>query len=625
MNRPKRDWRDRPLGQTLRLLSWSAAGWLSLLAIHATPVSAQVMRATTTAVSAQQSFIVTLLQGLEIAQAEQGNEVYVDGTPYAIPWTLRDGQVGIADISLWQAMGVELLDTANPTRQPVQWFSDPSTQPIVLDAWNDGQFRYLEVAPLAEAMGWRVMRTSAALWIETLPAEVLGVRYGRQDWGDRFVIDLNQPTTWDLAPQADGFTLSLHGTSRDAIAPALDSPGNTFQSYQAQTLGDRFHLQIQGIRDVQPVVFTLPNPHRLVIDLRSNFGPTRNIQWAPSVRWRQQPIALGNSVFPVTWLEITPTSNAVALRPIWGDGRQIPGTHPLVTTARQWQAAAAINAGFFNRNNQLPLGALRRESRWFSGPILNRGAIAWSDDGNLWFDRLTLQETLSTSQGDSIPVFSLNSGYVGSGISRYTREWGDRYIPILDAETILTVRQNQISDVVLAPTAGQGTFSIPQDGFLLVARGEPEWLPRLQPGTLIQIQQASVPGQFDTFPNIVGAGPLLVRDRQIVLNATAEQFSEQFAQQQAPRSAIGKTASNTLLLVAVQSRLNGRGPTLTEMAQIMQQIGVTDALNLDGGSSASLYLGGQLINRPARTAARIHNSIGVFIAPPPRQSTNGNQ
>jgi len=45
----------------------------------------------------------------------------------------------------------------------------------------------------------------------------------------------------------------------------------------------------------------------------------------------------------------------------------------------------------------------------------------------------------------------------------------------------------------------------------------------------------------------------------------------------------------------------------------MQQLGCVDALNLDGGSSTSLYLGGQLLNPSPRTAARVHNGLGVFL------------
>jgi exopolysaccharide biosynthesis protein len=41
-------------------------------------------------------------------------------------------------------------------------------------------------------------------------------------------------------------------------------------------------------------------------------------------------------------------------------------------------------------------------------------------------------------------------------------------------------------------------------------------------------------------------------------------------------------------------------------------LGAIDALNLDGGSSTGLYLGGQLLDRSPYTAARVHNGLGIF-------------
>jgi len=612
---------------SLRLTLLSLLGWAALFTAQAPPANAQVSSVTSLALTTQQSFIAAILQdiqiaqvqqqGIQIAQAQQGEQVLVNGSRRSIPWAMRNDRVGVADIALWQELGVELLSTSDPSLQPVQWFSDPTAQPIVLNAWNDGQFRYVDLGPLATAMGWRLDRSGSTLQITTPSAQILGLRHGRQVWGDRFVIDLNQATTWQLEEQANGFTLTLDGVPAGTLTAAIPTTGNAFQSSQVQSQGNRIQLQVQSSSGFRPVPFTLPNPNRLVIDLRADASPTRNIQWAPGLRWRQQTIALGSSAFPVTWLEVEPRQSGVSLRPFWGNGSQIPGTAPLVTTARQWQAAAAINAGFFNRNNQLPLGAIRRENRWFSSPILNRGAIAWNDQGAVQMERLTLRETLTTNAGDTIPLFSLNSGYVAAGISRYTREWGDRYTSILDQETVFTVRQNQVIDSTLVATAGQGAIPIPQDGYLLVARGGTDAANRLRTGTTLQTQQSPIPSNFEPFPNIVGAGPLLVSNRQVVLNATAEQFSEAFAQQQAARSAIGYTANGTILMVAIQTRINGRGPSLREMAQLMQLLGATDALNLDGGSSASLYLGGRLINRSPSTAARVHNNIGVFLSPTP--------
>jgi exopolysaccharide biosynthesis protein len=54
---------------------------------------------------------------------------------------------------------------------------------------------------------------------------------------------------------------------------------------------------------------------------------------------------------------------------------------------------------------------------------------------------------------------------------------------------------------------------------------------------------------------------------------------------------------------------------LGELAQLLQQMGLVDALNLDGGSSTSLFLGGQLVDRSPATAAKVNNGLGIFLSP----------
>lgn len=293
------------------------------------------------------------------------------------------------------------------------------------------------------------------------------------------------------------------------------------------------------------------------------------------------------------------------------------GIDPLLRMAERNQALAAINGGFFNRNNQLPLGAIRHEGRWLSGPILNRGAIAWNDRGETLFGRLTLQETLVTATGNRLPLQVLNSGYVRAGISRYTPTWGSSYSTLTDNEAILTVRQSQIMDQKSGGPQGQMAFPIPSDGYLLVVRSQASILPSLPVGSRVEVAQATSPANFDPYPHILGAGPLLLQNRQIVLDAKGEGFSDAFTQQLAPRSVICRTATGTLQIAAIHARVGGRGPSLLEAAQLVSALGCVDALNLDGGSSTSLYLGGQLLDRPPRTAARVHNGIGLFLRPQP--------
>ena len=366
-----------------------------------------------------------------------------------------------------------------------------------------------------------------------------------------------------------------------------------------------------------PKVSTLPKPNRLVVDVRPDALVGRSIDWAPGLLWRQQLVSLGSDRFPVVWLEIDPRTSKAKIRPVATNQDKQEGTAPLIKTARKYLAAAAINGGFFNRKNRLPLGAIRRDSQWLSGPILNRGAIAWNDAGDFYMNRLSLQENLIISNNKNLPISHLNSGYVQQGIARYTDLWGENYTPLTDNEIIVAVQNNKVVQQYAGSEAGVGFAPIPKNGYLLALRsGAVSNAAQFQIGTPLRLTSTAVSPEFNRYPHVLGAGPLLLKDNQIVLDAEAEKFSKAFAEQEAIRSAICTTSTGKLIVAAVHDRAGGKGPSLTEHAQLMQQLGCVNALNLDGGSSTSLYLGGQLLDRSPNTAASVHNGIGIFLPRP---------
>ena len=571
----------------------------------------------------------------------QGTKVSLNGRIVPVAW--RQWQLGasvrtaVSDAGLKQTLGMELLSTKDLVRQPVQWFSDPPSTPLVLASQLGGSYRYLDVTDFARIAGWRLQVAGDTLQLSFVPARVENISVGTESWGDRIVIDLDRPTPWQMSDRRTEGVITLEGSADSSLIQRFNAPPPTPQIQDAEDAApvsveaksDRPVIRIENAQNQTTLrvsipdgkrlqVYSLPNPYRLVIELRPDALVEKEILWAPGIRWHQQYVNLENSRFPVVWLEVNPRSPGISLRPIWSNPATQVGTAPLIQTAQLWQAAAAINAGFFNRNNQLPLGAIRRDGRWFSGPILNRGAIAWNDAGQFKLGRFTLQETLLTSTGERLPILFLNSGYVQPGIARYTPEWGTTYTPLTDNEILVVVQNNQVTSQLPGGTAGQAAFPIPTDGYLLTLRPDSATVPAsLGVGTQVSIETGTTPTDFGAYPHILGAGPLLVQNRQIVLDAKAEQFKDAFIQQSAVRSCIGTTAAGTLMLVAVHNRIGGLGPNLTETAQLMQLIGAVDAINFDGGSSTGLYLGGQLLDRSPYTAARVHNGLGIFVQPLP--------
>ncbi len=69
------------------------------------------------------------------------------------------------------------------------------------------------------------------------------------------------------------------------------------------------------------------------------------------------------------------------------------------------------------------------------------------------------------------------------------------------------------------------------------------------------------------------------------------------------------------MFVVVDGRQSGysEGVTLTELADIMVDLGATTAYNLDGGGSSTMYFDGEVINSPSNGGERATSDI-LYIA-----------
>ncbi|NEP19328.1 MAG: phosphodiester glycosidase family protein [Leptolyngbya sp. SIO4C1] len=85
------------------------------------------------------------------------------------------------------------------------------------------------------------------------------------------------------------------------------------------------------------------------------------------------------------------------------------------------------------------------------------------------------------------------------------------------------------------------------------------------------------------------------------------------------RSAVGLTAAGEVVWVMAAQQADAPGLTLAELAEAMAQQGIVKALNLDGGSSTSLFFDGQVyygrLDAEGRSVQRPVKSVLVLTAP----------
>ncbi|MGG4146927.1 phosphodiester glycosidase family protein [Paenibacillus algorifonticola] len=104
--------------------------------------------------------------------------------------------------------------------------------------------------------------------------------------------------------------------------------------------------------------------------------------------------------------------------------------------------------------------------------------------------------------------------------------------------------------------------------------------------------------------NTLSFGPILIQDGKITSDFSSVKIDTNFGnrsiQNANPRTAIGMIAPNHYVFVVVDGRKEGysRGMTLTELADVMAGLGATEAYNLDGGGSSTMYFMGRVVNNP---------------------------
>jgi hypothetical protein len=107
--------------------------------------------------------------------------------------------------------------------------------------------------------------------------------------------------------------------------------------------------------------------------------------------------------------------------------------------------------------------------------------------------------------------------------------------------------------------------------------------------------------------DLLQAGPLLVADGEVAYDpdadyegfkAAAHQFDPDPTEGRHPRAALGLADGRVYAVVSDGRARHDAGLTLVELAKLMAGLGCRDALNLDGGGSASLISGGRLQNLP---------------------------
>jgi hypothetical protein len=552
--------------------------------------------------------LVQLLPSL-LADRREGTNLDIGGESLRSPWRWQGG----TPAGVW--LSLDLLERRFGVRQtPLPggglrleiygWRRDLPASALVTLQDEVG----IDASELLESLGATVHRpwgsdSDGRLRIDWSPAVLSGIRRGPGPVPSRIVLDLAAPTLISRNRARDGGreSLRLRLQAPDAAVTALQRQG-----FAAALEGDRLVLPLEGWQSL-----TLGDPARIVLDRElpgtASAGPTTT-----GTPWRiiqRRTLGVEGRTVRMTAVAFDPRRDPFQLVPL--SRRSMEGLSSLASLARSQGAVAALNGGFFNRIRALPLGGLKDQGDWLSGPILGRGGMAWKPGELPRFGRMRLQEWLEDDQGRRWPVAVLNSGFVQQGLARYTALWGPAYRAISGRESALLLEGDRVVDVLDGDRLAAGVPLAPGKQ-LIVGRGGGV-LPH-SVGETLRLRRLGGPEGLEDLPYLIQAGPLLLRQGQVVLDGELESFSPAFLIQRAPRSVVASDGQRLWLLTLEGEQ--DAGPTLPETVGLLRSMGMVDALNLDGGSSTSLIVAGDDGSTGRGLGSSIHNGLGLVGSGP---------
>ena len=288
--------------------------------------------------------------------------------------------------------------------------------------------------------------------------------------------------------------------------------------------------------------------------------------------------------------------------------------------AQRTGALVALNADFF-ANDGDPLGLMITGGELVSEPYTPRTAVAWSEGAGLQFDSPIYSSFIEPVGYPRIRIDGYNRSVRAGEVVLFTRRGGmasskkrcsaflfESKTPIPLSGPFSMRLKTVVSDLTDIPVA--------LDEVILMV--SPERLGEVSAALSASLTydfRIDVSGKIDwkSVKEAIGGGPRLLRDGVPSVSHQYERFDPSYNNRH-PRSAIGYTKNQEVVMVAVDGRSGvSKGLTLVELASLMVKLGCVEAMNLDGGGSTTLVLGGTVLNRPSDGGLRgVANALLLF-------------
>lgn len=284
--------------------------------------------------------------------------------------------------------------------------------------------------------------------------------------------------------------------------------------------------------------------------------------------------------------------------------------------ANDYAAVAAINSDFFDskgggKGSSIGYNAVDGET--ISTPPVDAefASIGLDVAGNVLLEHFTHYIEITAQDGTQAYAQHVNKYNALDGTTIYTPAWGKYSLGASGSKVEVVVDNNIITDI----RTEQPAVEIPQNGYVIYADMTQSdfYTTTLHIGDTVRCDVVIAPN--NDMDVAIGGSTMLVKNgvtTPITLNSPGR----------APRSAIGFDASGKqVYFIAVDGRGADEsiGMTLQELAQFCLDLGLFNALNLDGGGSTQLAVKfsgtetAEIVNHPSQNPYRpVSNAAAIL-------------
>lgn len=362
--------------------------------------------------------------------------------------------------------------------------------------------------------------------------------------------------------------------------------------------------------------FILENPYRIVMQIPKLYK-YEEVEKNNEIVSTKTNIGDFQGPVSIKTLEINPYSYNI--RPfISKDENNFFSLKETSKLAKDYNAIASINGGYFSSKTKFPLGIFFEKGKLLSQPLFNRSALFIDKNNNFNIKNIDLNIYIRLFYDEkSFKLYKINSfnlpPFKGQAVL-FSFDYGkDNLKKDLgeDFDTYVISNKGEL----LKKVNNFETVLEENNFFLYVSGAQKTNLDKLLQGVKSYEIFFDFSENIDNYSYILGAGPTLIKDSKINITDKQEQFKPDITDGKAPRTALGLLKNDNILLFVVDGRVkNSKGFTLEELANYLSQYEIKSAINLDGGGSSTMYFNGKIINEVSDPKERKVSTV-IMILP----------